>query len=114
MPGPSRMTGTRVGYQTVPGSPHRGAPHEEKLLDRGEISHSDKVVVISTAHGLKFTDFKIRYHQDELAAFGVKPERPNLPIELPADYDKVRDALFRELESAAWLTPAGPSYIFEI
>jgi threonine synthase len=72
-----------------------------KLLERGEINRSDKVVVISTAHGLKFTDFKIQYHQDELAAFGVKPDRPNLPIELPADYDKIRDTLFRELESAA-------------
>jgi threonine synthase len=72
-----------------------------KLLERGEINHSDKVVVISTAHGLKFTDFKIQYHQDALAAFGVKPDRPNLPIELPADIDKVRDTLFRELESVA-------------
>lgn len=70
-----------------------------KLLERGEIKPSDKVVVISTAHGLKFTDFKIRYHQDELSEFGVKPGRPNLPIELPADYDKVRDALFRKLDS---------------
>jgi len=72
-----------------------------KLLERGEISRSDKVVVISTAHGLKFTDFKIRYHQDELGVFDVKPSRPNLPVELPADYDKVRDALFRKLDTAA-------------
>ena len=72
-----------------------------KLLDRGEIKPSDKVVVISTAHGLKFTDFKIRYHQDELSEFGVSPRRPNLPVELPADYDKVRDALFHKLDSAA-------------
>jgi len=72
-----------------------------KLIERGEIKSTDKVVVISTAHGLKFTEFKIRYHQDQLAEFGVKPEQPNLPIELPADYDKVRDALFRRLESAA-------------
>jgi threonine synthase len=72
-----------------------------KLLSRGEISSTDKVIVISTAHGLKFTDFKIRYHQDELGAFDVQPTLPNLPVELPADYEKVRDALFRKLDSAA-------------
>ncbi len=70
-----------------------------KLVERGIIKRSDKVVVISTAHGLKFTDFKIKYHQDELAAFGVKPTRTNLPLELPEDYDKVRDALMRRLDS---------------
>ena len=72
-----------------------------KLLERGEIEPTDKVVVISTAHGLKFTDFKIRYHQGKLDAFGVKPGKPNLPVELPADYDKVRDAIFRQLDSTA-------------
>jgi threonine synthase len=72
-----------------------------KLIERGDIGSSDKVVVISTAHGLKFTDFKIRYHQDELSEFGVTPQSPNLPVELPADYDTVRDALFRKLDSAA-------------
>ena len=72
-----------------------------KLIKRGDVTSSDKVVVISTAHGLKFTDFKIRYHQDELENFGVKPSVPNLPVELAADYDKVRDALFRRLDSAA-------------
>jgi len=72
-----------------------------KLLERGQIKRSDRVVVISTAHGLKFTDFKIRYHQDELVEFGVHPRKPNLPIELPADYDTVRDVLFRKLDSVA-------------
>ncbi|MEE2754828.1 MAG: pyridoxal-phosphate dependent enzyme, partial [Candidatus Latescibacterota bacterium] len=72
-----------------------------KLLRRGDISSTDKVIVISTAHGLTFTDFKIRYHQDELGAFDVHPALPNLPVELPADYDKVRDALFRKLDSAS-------------
>ncbi len=71
-----------------------------KLLDRGEVKSTDKVVVVSTAHGLKFTEFKIRYHQNDLSKFGVKPERPNVPVELPAEYDAVRDALFRKLESA--------------
>ncbi|MBS13198.1 MAG: threonine synthase [Gemmatimonadetes bacterium] len=72
-----------------------------KLLERGEVKPLDKVVVISTAHGLKFTDFKVRYHQNELSEFGVEPTRPNLPVELPAEYNVVRDALFRKLDSAA-------------
>ena len=38
-----------------------------KLVQRGEIKASDRVVVISTAHGLKFTDFKVGYHEDKLA-----------------------------------------------
>ena len=33
-----------------------------KLVARGEIRRSDRVVVISTANGLKFTDFKLQYH----------------------------------------------------
>ncbi|MCK4832468.1 MAG: threonine synthase, partial [Anaerolineales bacterium] len=32
-----------------------------KLVERGEIQSSDRVVVISTAHGLKFTGFKVGY-----------------------------------------------------
>jgi threonine synthase len=51
-----------------------------KLVARGEIHRRERVVVLSTANGLKFTDFKI-------ASSG------NAPIELPNDYDAVRRAL---------------------
>ena len=37
-----------------------------KLLKRGEIKKDERVVVISTAHGLKFTDFKVKYHENQL------------------------------------------------
>ena len=37
-----------------------------KLVERGEIQPDDRVVVISTAHGLKFTDFKVGYHEGTL------------------------------------------------
>src|SRR4029077_19270143 len=37
-----------------------------KLLKAGKIDASERVVVISTAHGLKFADFKVRYHAREL------------------------------------------------
>ena len=68
-----------------------------KLRDRGLIRSSDRVVVVSTAHGLKFTDFKLRYHQMETE--GVVPQMPNPPIELDARYDTVRDRLLQEIDA---------------
>jgi threonine synthase len=68
-----------------------------KLRDRGLIRASDRVVVVSTAHGLKFTDFKLRYHQMETQ--GVVPQLPNPPIELDARYDTVRDRLLQEIDA---------------
>ncbi|MFN2285777.1 MAG: pyridoxal-phosphate dependent enzyme, partial [Anaerolineae bacterium] len=62
-----------------------------KLIDRGEIRPDDRVVVISTAHGLKFTDFKVAYHNSALA--DVVARRANPPVELPADYDAVQKAI---------------------
>src|SRR4029077_4996351 len=59
-----------------------------KLLQRGEIKKSDRVVVISTASGLKFTDFKIRYHEGRIE--GVKSQYPNQPVSLPNDYEAVK------------------------
>jgi threonine synthase len=70
-----------------------------KLRDRDVIRQDEKVVVISTAHGLKFTEFKINYHKDALAEFSVRPTYTNLPVELPADYDKVRNALLTRIEA---------------
>ena len=37
-----------------------------KLARSGAIPKVSKVVVISTAHGLKFVDFKLRFHRKEL------------------------------------------------
>ncbi len=78
--------------------PHTGVALAvtRKLVDDGRIKPSDRVVVISTAHGLKFVDFKVRYHNMELE--GIQSELPNPPIELPADYERVRDTMLREIE----------------
>jgi threonine synthase len=62
-----------------------------KLRERGLIDASSRVVVVSTASGLKFTDFKLGYHEDGLP--GVTPEHANTPVELPNDYDSVRKAI---------------------
>ncbi len=59
-----------------------------KMVARGDIQPDDRVVVISTAHGLKFTDFKVGYHNGTLP--DVVSRYRNPPVELPADYDTVR------------------------
>jgi threonine synthase len=71
--------GDRTGMYNCP---HTGVALAAvlKLTARGDIRRRDRVVVLSTANGLKFTDFKI-------ATAG------NLPLELPNDYDAVRRAL---------------------
>jgi threonine synthase len=67
-----------------------------KLAKRGVIGSNDRVVVISTAHGLKFTGFKIGYHEGTLE--GVDAVRRNPPLDLPPDVSTVRDAIARELD----------------
>ena len=62
-----------------------------KLVARGDVRRSDRVVVISTANGLKFTDFKLRYHKGELE--DVTSTHARQPIELPNDYDAVIHAI---------------------
>jgi threonine synthase len=78
--------------------PHTGVAlaATRKLLQRGTIRPSDRVVVISTAHGLKFVDFKVKYHSMTLE--DVVPELPNPPIELPARYETVRDEMRRQID----------------
>lgn len=66
-----------------------------KLKERNIIDNKDRVVIISTAHGLKFVEFKIGYHKKELE--GVFSKYANTPIELPPDYDKVKDAIFKNI-----------------
>lgn len=68
-----------------------------KLLERKVIDPKSKTVVISTAHGLKFTEFKIKYHEGRIRGF--KPRYANLPMPLPADFKKVRDAIYKTIEN---------------
>ena len=62
-----------------------------KLLEKGIIKKHERVVVISTAHGLKFSEFKVQYHQGQLE--GVNTRFANPPLELPATYDAVVKAI---------------------
>ena len=70
--------------------PHTGVALAavEKLARAGTIRRDERVVVVSTAHGLKFTEFKRAYHESTLE--GATPRHANRPVELPADVDAVR------------------------
>ncbi|HLX73002.1 MAG TPA: threonine synthase [Verrucomicrobiae bacterium] len=65
-----------------------------KLLKAGKIDKSERVIVISTAHGLKFVEMKVKYHQKEL---DFPCRYANQPIELPARLDAVKEALNKAL-----------------
>jgi len=65
-----------------------------KLLKAGKIKKTERVVVISTAHGLKFVEMKVKYHNHEL---GFPSDHANQPIELPPKLDAVKSALDRAL-----------------
>jgi threonine synthase len=62
-----------------------------KLRARGTIGEHDRVVVVSTASALKFTEFKLGYHESKLA--GVSSTLANEPIALPPDVDAITRAL---------------------
>jgi threonine synthase len=63
----------------------------EKLVARGVIKKDERVVCISTANALKFTEFKVRYHEAQID--GVISEQRNPPVMLPPDYGTVVDAI---------------------
>lgn len=68
-----------------------------KLVQRGEIQKHDRVVVISTASGLKFVDFKIRYHESQIK--GIVSTMQNTPVELPNDFEAVKKTIFGSIEN---------------
>jgi threonine synthase len=65
----------------------------EKLRKCGTIGSDDKVVCISTANGLKFTEFKVKYHDEQIE--GVTSNLKNPAVLLPADFGQVVDAIHR-------------------
>ncbi|MCC7106115.1 MAG: threonine synthase, partial [Chloroflexi bacterium] len=67
----------------------------ETLVARGEVRPEHTTVVISTANGLKFPEFKVRYHEGTLE--GISSRHANRPIELPADYEVVKRAALEAL-----------------
>ncbi len=88
--------GDRTGMYNCP---HTGVALAAliKLINKNIIKSSDKVVVISTAHGLKFTDFKIRYHENKLE--NIKASYPNMLVEVKADISTVKDVIYKHFEN---------------
>jgi threonine synthase len=80
----------RAGLFTCP---HTGVALAalEKLAGRGVIRKGQRVVVISTAHGLKFADFKVGYHDASLP--GLASPHRNPGVRLPATLGAVQDAI---------------------
>jgi threonine synthase len=76
--------------------PHTGVALAvlEKLVGNGTILPGQRTVVLSTANGLKFTDFKVDYHESALAKLGIASRHANRPGELPADFEAVTRADF--------------------
>ena len=78
--------------------PHTGVALAclRKLVAAGTIERGARVVVVSTAHGLKFTEFKARYHED---ALGFPARLANRPVEVPVDPEQAVGALHRLLDA---------------
>jgi len=70
----------------------------EGLVDKGVLRNSDTVVVVSTAHGLKFADQKAKFHDDQPvlpdAVYSDALKKwQNPPTHAKADLDEVRQVL---------------------
>jgi threonine synthase len=85
--------------------PHTGVALAalRKLVDKKVIRSNERVVVMSTAHGLKFADQKAAYHMGKIE--GVKPGYKNAPVELPPDPKRVAKAIARHVDKARLLVP---------
>jgi threonine synthase len=75
--------------------PHTGVALAvfRKLVARKLIRSNQRVVVISTAHGLKFAEQKIAYHLGQLQ--GVDSKYANRPVEIAADLGVVIETIRR-------------------
>ena len=62
-----------------------------KLRQRNVIGKSDRTVVISTAHGLKFTQSKIAYHSQTIPNMSCQFANP--PVSVPEDLGAVMDVI---------------------
>ena len=68
-----------------------------KMVERKQILPDDRVIVISTANGLKFPDFKVDYH--DVGPGEPPPRYLNAPIELEADYEGVLKQIGTHLDA---------------
>ena len=78
--------------------PHTGVALAalRKLVEKKIIRAHERVVVISTANGLKFADQKIAYHAGTLP--GIQSSQQNRPVEMNADPKQISDAISHYVE----------------
>jgi threonine synthase len=74
----------RAGLLTCPHTAV-GLACARKLVAQGTIGRNEEVVVISTAHGLKFMDFKSRYHSRDLTNLAFPLANPHHVVEPTAE-----------------------------
>ncbi|KAK8550329.1 hypothetical protein V6N13_118846 [Hibiscus sabdariffa] len=70
-----------------------------KLRNSGIIGSGDRTVVVSTAHGLKFTQSKVEYHSKEIPDMACRFANP--PMQVKADFGSVMDVLMKYLGDKA-------------
>ena len=63
------------------------------------IGKTQRVVCISTAHGLKFTEFKVQYHESALGK--IQSRHANPAQMLPPDYARVSEAIRQRFSAGA-------------
>ena len=68
-----------------------------KLRENGTIAPSDRTVVISTAHGLKFANTKVDYHSGTIE--GMASTYANPPTQVKDDFGAVADVLRKHIQS---------------
>ncbi|KAF6164761.1 hypothetical protein GIB67_041013 [Kingdonia uniflora] len=73
--------------------PHTGVALSAlmKLRRSGVIAPTDRTVVVSTAHGLKFTQSKIDYHSKDIADMACRFANP--PVQVKNNFGSVMDVL---------------------
>ncbi|XP_076890626.1 threonine synthase, chloroplastic-like [Bidens hawaiensis] len=71
----------------------------KKLREKGVIAKTDRTVVVSTAHGLKFTQAKIDYHSKDIEGMSCRFANPS--VEVKADYGAVMDVLKKYLSKVS-------------
>lgn len=62
-----------------------------QMVEAKTVSAKDRIIVVSTAHGLKFSEFKMRYHQKQLE--GILARYANPISECAPDVEKVKAIL---------------------
>lgn len=68
-----------------------------KLRENGTIGKTDRTVVVSTAHGLKFTQSKVAYHSKQIEGFSGHYANPPTPVK--ENFGNVMDAIREKFPS---------------